>query len=152
MEKKFISQSPFQTKKLAAILVKEILKTKTRGNAFVLGLEGDLGGGKTTFLQGFAKGLGTKQRTTSPTFVILKKYKIQNKRYKIQNFYHIDCYRTQKPKEILDLGFRNIISNPQNIVAIEWADRIKKIMPKNTIRVNFKFINKNERKITINHY
>ncbi len=142
-----VTKNPKETKKLAAILVKEILKTKTRGNTFVLGLEGDLGGGKTTFLQGLAKGLGIKQRTTSPTFVILKKYKIQNKRYKIQNFYHIDCYRTQKPKEILDLGFRNIISNPQNIVAIEWADRIKKILPRNTIKINFEFVNQNTRRI-----
>ena len=78
----------------------------------------------------------------------MKKYKIQDTKYKIQNLYHIDCYRIQKPKEILDLGFKEIISNPQNIVAIEWADRIKKILPKNTFILKFDFISQGKRKIT----
>ncbi len=150
MKLKYITSSPWQTKKLAAILTKEILKTKNQRGALVLGLKGDLGGGKTTFLQGLAKGLGIKEKILSPTFVIMKKFPISRSRF--LNFYHIDCYRIKKSKEILALGFRDIISNPQNIVAIEWVDRIKKIMPKNIIRVNFKFINKNERKITINYY
>jgi len=110
-----------------------------------------LGGGKTTFLQGFSKGLGIKQKITSPTFVIMRRYKIQNTGYKIQNFYHIDCYRVEKPKEILDLGFKEIISNPQNIVAVEWVDRIRKIMPKNTIWIKFDFVNKNTRQISIKY-
>ncbi|PIQ07338.1 MAG: hypothetical protein COW72_00855, partial [Candidatus Nealsonbacteria bacterium CG18_big_fil_WC_8_21_14_2_50_37_10] len=71
--------------------------------------------------------------------------------YKIQNFYHIDCYRVEKPKEILDLGFKEIISNPQNIVAVEWVDRIRKIMPKNTIWIKFDFVNKNTRQISIKY-
>ncbi len=150
MSIKYITRSPFQTKKLAKLLAKEILKTKNKKRAFILGLEGDLGGGKTTFLQGLAKGLGIKKKILSPTFVIMKKFPISHSQF--LNFYHIDCYRIKKSKEILDLGFKKIISNPQNIVAIEWVDRIKKIMPKNTIWANFKFINKNERKITINYY
>ena len=64
-------------------------------------------------------------------------------------FYHIDCYRISKPKEILDLGFKEIISNPQNIVAIEWADRIKKILPKKISILKFDFINRNQREISM---
>jgi len=143
----YLTVNPSQTRKLGEILAKEILKTKPRKDAFLLGLEGDLGGGKTTFLQGFAKGLGIKQKILSPTFLIIKKFSIFN--FKFSHFYHIDCYRIEKPKEILDLGFKEIISNPQNIVAVEWADRVREIMPENTIWITSQFINKNRRKISI---
>ena len=143
---KFFSQNPSQTKKIGQILAKEILKIKTN-RAFVLSLIGDLGGGKTTFLQGFAKGLGVKEKILSPSFVILKRFKIKDLRFK--NFYHIDCYRVEKPKEILDLGFKEIVSNPKNLVAIEWAERIKKILPKGTMILKFDFINQKQREISI---
>ena len=95
MRKKYLTKNPAQTKKLGKILAtellkkakvekraefslsKEVLKTKPKKRALVIGLEGDLGGGKTTFLQGLAKGLGIKQKILSPTFIILKKFKIQ---------------------------------------------------------------------------
>ena len=141
------TKNPFQTKKLGEILAKEILKTKLKNNAFVLGLEGDLGGGKTTFLQGFAKGLGVKQKITSPTFIIMRRFRIQNSKYK--NLYHFDCYRIKESKDILSLGFKDIISDPQNIVAIEWAERIKEILPKDRISLKFGFVNKKNRKIII---
>ena len=140
-----LSGSPSQTKEIGKILAKEILKTASK-KALILGLIGELGGGKTTFLQGFAKGLGIKEKILSPSFVILKRFKIKDLRFK--NFYHIDCYRINKPKEILNLGLKEIISNPQNIVAIEWADKIKKILPKNSIILKFEFLNKNKRRIT----
>jgi len=163
-----LSQSPFQTQKIGKILAKEFLKTFTK-TALVLGLIGDLGGGKTTFLQGFAKGLGIKEKILSPSFVIFRKFKVKNLKPSTRTelgagpvphrnevsgagfkvFYHIDCYRISKPKEILNLGFKEIISNPQNIVAIEWADRIKKILPKGTLILKFNFINRNQREIEI---
>jgi len=149
MKKIFLTTSPWQTKKLGETLSKEVLKTESQKRALVISLEGDLGGGKTTFLQGFARGLEIKEKITSPTFVIFRRYKIQNTKYKIQNFYHIDCYRVKKPKEILDLGFKEIVSGPRNIVAIEWADRIKKVIPKGTIWVSFAFLGTNKRKIVI---
>ncbi len=128
-------------------MAKEILKTRIEKRALVLGLEGDLGGGKTTFLQGFAKGLGIKEKITSPTFVIIKRFHVPCSIF--HDFYHIDCYRIRKSKEIFDLGLKEIISNPRNIVAIEWADRIKKILPKNVLSLKFGFIGKTSRKITI---
>jgi len=146
---KILSRSPSQTKKIGQFLAEETLKTKTK-RALILGLVGDLGGGKTTFLQGFAQGLGIKEKILSPSFVILKRFKIKDLRFK--NFYHIDCYRIKKPKEILDLGFKEIISDPKNIVAIEWADRIKKILPKKILVLKFDFINRNQREIEILNY
>jgi len=121
-------------------MAKNILSGSGRKKAVVLGLVGDLGGGKTAFLQGFAKGLGIKGKILSPTFIIIRR---------IGNFYHMDCYRIKKSKEIFSLGFEEIISNPKNIVAIEWADRIQSVLPKNTIMLRFEFVGKNSRKITI---
>ena len=144
-----ISKAPSQTKKLGQFLAQEILKTPFPKRALILGLEGDLGGGKTTFLQGFARGLGIEEKILSPTFIIIKKFHIPYSTF--QEFYHIDCYRIKKSKEILDLGFKKIIFDPQNIIAIEWADRIKKILPKDTLFLKFDFINKDIRKIALKY-
>lgn len=144
-----LTNNPSQTRKLAEAISKRILKMRPKKSAFVIGLEGDLGGGKTTFLQGLAEGLGIKQKITSPTFVIMKKFNLGCSTLKFEHFYHIDCYRVQKPKEILNLGFKEIISNPQNIVAIEWAEKIKNIIPGAAFWVRFEFINQNTRRITI---
>jgi len=153
MRVKYLTTAPRQTKKLGEILAQEVKKTKPQKRALVIGLEGDLGGGKTTFLQGFAKGLGIKQKILSPTFVIMRRFKIRANSCpnscKFASFYHIDCYRIEKPKEILDLGFKEIISNSKNIVTIEWAERIQKILPAETIILKFEFIDQKARKITV---
>ncbi len=138
-----LSKSEAQTKKVAKLLAEEIFSPtsrRTKNQAWVIGLEGELGSGKTRFIQGFAKKLGIRQRLTSPTFVLLKKYK---------NLYHIDCYRLNKPKELLDLDFKEIISNPQNIVLIEWAEKVHSILPRDTIWVRFEIVSKKERRIKI---
>jgi len=147
MRLKYLTVNSSQTKKLGEALAKEVLRTKPKKTALIIGLEGDLGSGKTTFLQGFAKGLGIREKILSPTFVIIKRFKIKDLRFK--KFFHVDCYRIQKTKEILDLGFKEIISNPQNIIAIEWADRIRKILPKRALILQFEFINKSNRKIML---
>jgi len=153
-----VSKSKAQTQNLAAKLVKKILNSKRLMlNATVVALRGDLGAGKTTFTQGFMKALGVKQRVTSPTFLIVRKYEIstplagQTLRKGSPHFhhaYHFDLYRIQKPKEILDLGFKDIISDPHNILLIEWPERIKKILPKNTIWINFEH-GKNEKERSV---
>lgn len=147
---KILTKNPSQTKRLGKILAGELLKI-SRKRALVIGLIGDLGGGKTTFLQGLAKGLGIKQKILSPTFVIMKKFKVpvSSIQYPVSNFYHIDCYRIKKPKEILNLGFKEIISDSKNIVVIEWADRVVKILPKNTKILKFEFVDKKIRKIQV---
>src|SRR3990167_2465256 len=91
-------------------------------------LHGDLGSGKTTFVQGLAKGLGIKQRIISPTFIIIRNYKIRinDKGFPplgtgmINNFYHIDLYRINSDKDIEGLGIEEIINDKNNIVVIEW--------------------------------
>lgn len=137
MQRTYLTTSPFQTKKLGKSLARKIRSGK---KATVIGLKGDLGGGKTTFLQGFAEGLGVRGRILSPTFIVIRR---------MGSFYHIDSYRLRGPQELLKLGFREMIADPKNTVAVEWADKVEKIIPKGAIWVGFKFIDKNKRKITI---
>ncbi|MFH1714232.1 MAG: tRNA (adenosine(37)-N6)-threonylcarbamoyltransferase complex ATPase subunit type 1 TsaE [Candidatus Nealsonbacteria bacterium] len=143
----FITESPLQTKKTGKALAQEVLKTPPGNGAFCMALSGDLGGGKTTFLQGFASGLGIKEKILSPTFIIYKRNRIKGPVFK--NFYHFDCYRLKETKEVVSLGFKEIILNPHNIVVVEWAERIKKALPKNTLFLKFDFIDYSKRKIHI---
>jgi len=140
MKKECLTQGSGQTKKLGKVLAKTLSKVRFRNKAIVVGLRGDLGGGKTTFSQGFAKGLGKKAKILSPTFIIMRR---------LGNFYHIDAYRIRGPQDLLGLGFKKIVADPKNVVVIEWADRVKKILPSDTTWVDFDFIDKNKRKITI---
>lgn len=135
----FFIKNEKETRKIAKILAQEILKSK---KGIIIGLEGELGSGKTTFIKAFAKGLGIKRRLTSPTFVLMKKYK---------NFYHFDCYRIKDYKDILELDFKEIISNPKNIIVIEWAEKIKKILPKHTIWLKFNIVSEKERRVIISN-
>ncbi|MCD6232996.1 tRNA (adenosine(37)-N6)-threonylcarbamoyltransferase complex ATPase subunit type 1 TsaE [bacterium] len=146
--KKFLINSPEEMKILGKEIAESQLVRKHKKAAIVFGLQGNLGSGKTTFLQGFAQGLGLKERILSPTFVIMKRFRFNNSATKqFNDFFHIDCYRIKKPEEILDIGFKKVISNPRNIVCVEWADRIKKIMPPNTIWLRFSFLGKEKRKV-----
>jgi len=133
MAEGFLTKNEKQTRELAKVLAQEILKKplKTK-NALVLAFQGNLGTGKTTFIQAFAKGLGIKNRLTSPTFVLMKKY---------NNLYHFDCYRIKNYKDMESLDFKEIISNSKNIIVIEWAEKIKNKLPKDTIWLKFKIIN-----------
>ncbi|MBI2507243.1 MAG: tRNA (adenosine(37)-N6)-threonylcarbamoyltransferase complex ATPase subunit type 1 TsaE, partial [Candidatus Niyogibacteria bacterium] len=87
----FETNSGGATRKIAEILAKELLKFRFRKHALVLALSGDLGSGKTTFVQGFARGLGIRSKIQSPTFLIMRSYKLPAKSYKL--FAHIDAYR-----------------------------------------------------------
>ena len=157
MKKVYVTKNSQATREFAKKIAKKILSNFTASKkATVIALEGDLGGGKTTFLQGFARGLGIKERITSPTFVILKSFKIgKGKKSKTKNLikyeklYHFDCYRINKIKDVLDLGLQEIISNPKNIVAIEWSERVEKALPKDALKIKFKFIDKNTRELTL---
>jgi len=133
------SHSPKETQKIASKLAKRLKKGE------VLCLFGDLGGGKTTFIQGLAKGLGIKKRVTSPSFVLMRKYPVKD--YLLTNLYHIDCYRIKSAKEILDIGFNEILEDKNAVIAIEWADKIKKILPDKRVDIKFEFIDEVTRKI-----
>lgn len=131
-----------------------LVKNSRRSEAgMILCLEGDLGAGKTTFTQGLLEGLGAEGPYTSPTFLIMKHYKkeIPNSKLqtnlKIQNIYHFDAYRVGA-EDVLSLGWEEIITDPKNVVIVEWPEKIEKILPKGVIKIKFEWIDQDERKIT----
>jgi tRNA threonylcarbamoyladenosine biosynthesis protein TsaE len=120
----------------------------------ILALIGELGSGKTTFVKGFARGLGIRKRIISPSFVLIRRYEItkgnQSLTINHQSFLcHIDLYRLESLSDIGGLGLEEIWNNPYNIVIVEWAEKIKKILPKQRTEINFEYLSKNKRKITI---
>ena len=148
----FITKSNKETQKIAQEFSSCLI------NRGVIALFGDLGAGKTTFVQGLAKGLGIKQRIISPTFIIVRSYELNGKLQTangktssqiLKLFYHIDLYRTESVKDVLGLGIKEIMNNPENIVVIEWAEKIENLLPKNTIKIYFEYINDTERKLKI---
>ena len=115
-----------ETQSFAEDLVKKIPLGK------VVALKGDLGTGKTTFTQGFAKGLGIQDRVGSPTFKLVSEY--VGKPY---NLYHVDCYRLKNSVEFLNLGGENLLMPHDGVSLIEWADVIQPLLPENTIEIKF---------------
>jgi tRNA threonylcarbamoyladenosine biosynthesis protein TsaE len=134
-----VSHSPEQTKKIARNLAK-----KLRGGDIVC-LFGDLGTGKTVFVQGLAEGLGIKKRILSPSFVFQREYDTGQKK----KFYHIDLYRIENAGQAGNLGLEEVIESKDNIIAIEWAEKIKNFLPKKRIDIFLSFKNEEERKIKI---
>ena len=136
--KQYLTFSEKETKNLAKKFAK-----KFKGH--IIALSGALGAGKTTFVQGFAKGLGIKEKIISPSFVLIRQHKIASG----STLYHVDLYRLDGQKNIEELGLKELWSNPENIVLIEWADKIRSILPKNIIQIKFKTLEGNKRRIII---
>ncbi len=144
------SSSSTGTKRFGRELAKKILKSGRSKKAVIVALSGELGAGKTTFTQGFGAGLGIRSKIQSPTFILMRNTKLsQLSNSKFVNFVHIDAYRADA-KDFLKLGFRKIAADPKNIILIEWAERLKKILPKSAIWLKLGHGKKeNERRIEI---
>ena len=119
-------------------------------------LEGDLGAGKTTFAQGLLEALGGEKPYTSPTFVICKTYELPDGKRKTENgkknesplpilhsplsviriVHHIDTYRIES-KDLLDLGWNDMITDPHAITILEWPERVRNILPETAKKVFF---------------
>ena len=150
----FFTNSFEETQNLGKEFVASVTRSLLReGDSLlnVVALYGDLGSGKTTFVQGLARGLGITRRIISPTFIIVRSYKtgIRNQESGIRNFYHIDLYRTVSEKDIQGLGIEGIIEDPQNIVAIEWAEKMGDLLPKKRWDVRLEYAGEDKRRITI---
>ena len=105
-----------------------------KNNATVLAFYGDLGVGKTTITKEIAKQLGIKENVISPTFVIMKIYKINNKKF--ENLIHIDAYRLDGIKDLLNLGWEKIIKNEKNLIILEWPERVGNYLPLDVCNIN----------------
>ncbi len=102
--------------------------------AHVLCLYGQLGAGKTTFTQGFARGLGITTRLLSPTFIIVRRYQIPTNNFFLN---HVDLYRLQTVLEMEGIGLAEIFADCASYTVIEWAERLGELLPKNRIDIHF---------------
>jgi tRNA threonylcarbamoyladenosine biosynthesis protein TsaE len=107
----------------------------------VLALTGDLGAGKTQWVKGLAAGLGSAASVTSPTFTLIHEY--PGGRLPL---YHLDCYRLERPEELLAIGIDDYLDG-RGVVVIEWADKFPPLMPAATRWVRFTIVQGDDREI-----
>jgi tRNA threonylcarbamoyladenosine biosynthesis protein TsaE len=108
----------------------------------VIVLAGDLGAGKTTFVQGLAVGLGIVEKVTSPTFILMKEY--LGGRFPLM---HMDIYRLGRVQEVIDLGYDEFL-DPSYVVAVEWGDMVEALLPKDHLKVELRHGGGDERTMT----
>ena len=138
-----ITLSEKQTLDLGKKIAKELKGGET------IALIGELGAGKTIFTKGIADGLKIKKIITSPTFVLMKVYPIDlKKNNKIKTLCHIDAYRLNSGKDLIDIGINDYLGQKNTVTIIEWADQIEDILPINTIFVKIE-VESNGRKRVI---
>lgn len=125
---------------------KKFSKNLTGGQT--LGLIGNLGAGKTVFTKGLALGLGIKKSLTSPTFVLMKIYKTKSPN--IKQLVHIDAYRIKSAGDLTAIGAEEYFNRSDTLTVIEWADKIKSILPKKRRLIKINLQKNNLRKIIYN--
>ena len=130
-----ITKSPKETKDLG----KEVSKLTKPGD--LIAFYGELGAGKTCFIQGISRGLKVKDYVTSPSFTIINEY-----RGKIP-IYHFDLFRLDTPEDILELGYKEYFYGV-GLTVIEWAEKIKQLLPKEHLRIEIKFKDRYQRIIS----
>lgn len=120
-----VTHSPEETRILGASLAPTLLPGD------VIAISGDLGAGKTVFVQGLAAALGVQKRVTSPAFTIVHEYE---GRYPI---IHLDIYRLNSFQELLDLGFEEFL-DPKAIVVLEWGEAVEPLLPRSHMRIELR--------------
>lgn len=140
-----ITESAQATQELGA-KIGHYLITQKKSVATVVLLSGDLGSGKTTFVQGFAKSLGIVERILSPTFILMRRYPLYIGQFTY--FYHIDLYRTQTASDFESLGLTELFADTQALILIEWPERLNE-NPVESIMLKFKEIESEKRIITV---
>ena len=147
---RLVTKSEQETRKVGQFFAEEVRREKS-GRAILVGLEGELGAGKTVFAKGFARGLGIKEEMKSPTFTLMRVFEIPRTKKPAwpsgRHFFLFDAYRLSGPKEFLALGFQNLLQNWANIILVEWSDRVSKIFPKRYFLIRMRHLRKNAREI-----
>ncbi len=132
-----VSDSPQETKEFGASLGQLL-----RGGELIC-LEGELGSGKTTFIQGIGRGLGVDGPITSPTFIFVNEYRGEN-----LTFYHVDLYRVESRQEIIASGLDDLFWG-DGVCAIEWAEKAGEIVPQERLWVTLRHGGERRRLITL---
>lgn len=130
------SSSPEETKRFGRKLAEDLKKGD------IVALIGPLGSGKTCLTQGICAGLGIKELVTSPSFVIINQY---TGKFWV---YHFDLYRLENKKELIDLGYEEFFYD-RGVCIVEWAEKIRELLPKRRIEIYLEIISENKRKIVV---
>lgn len=125
-----------------------IATTQTSDGATIVGISGDLGAGKTTFVQHLARELGITETVTSPTFTIMKIYPT-GVGTPFSRLVHMDAYRVESLEELRPLRLAEIFKEPKTLICVEWAEKIKEFLPEETIYLSFETLSEDSRSITI---
>ncbi len=114
--------------------------------ATLVTLSGELGAGKTAFVKASARAFGVEDIVTSPTFVLEKVYVLSNKAFK--KLVHIDAYRLEAGESLAALGFDEVMKDPNNLVMLEWPERVHEMLPKATVSISLLMLPDGSRAIT----
>ncbi|MCB9803144.1 tRNA (adenosine(37)-N6)-threonylcarbamoyltransferase complex ATPase subunit type 1 TsaE [Candidatus Nomurabacteria bacterium] len=139
--REYISNNLQETNELAKKIIADLQDKR------LIALSGNLGAGKTALVKAIAENLGIKEAITSPTFVLLKVYNLNFKNLK--KLVHIDCYRLDGEEDLQDLGLEDYIADPEALVLIEWAEKIKNLPEANLLKIKIEILGNKERKIII---
>jgi tRNA threonylcarbamoyladenosine biosynthesis protein TsaE len=131
-----VSSSSDQTRAIAGALASSL-----QGGDVVV-LSGDLGAGKTTFVQGVAAALDVRAHVTSPSFVLVREYAGRAR------VVHVDVYRLSSLQELIDLGYEEVFA-PDAITFIEWGDVVGELLPDDRVDVEIRASDDETRRITI---
>jgi len=143
------SHSEKETKHLGEAFAKQWL---THG--LVVAIRGDLGAGKTQFTKGIATACGIDERDlTSPTFALANEYEghVPSNPDIPMRLFHLDCYRFEKPEELLELGVEDYLYPKLGATIIEWAERIEHFLPRPRMEVFISSTSETDREIVITH-
>jgi tRNA threonylcarbamoyladenosine biosynthesis protein TsaE len=153
---KMLSTSLEMTAQIAQDVVKKVQEGTAAKKATIVALSGDLGSGKTAFVQAVARALGVQETVTSPTFIIEKIYQLKLAEKKdakktaanFSHLIHIDAYRLESGRELKHLGWNEIVADPGNLIFVEWPEKIADIIPKEVLTISFTFIDEKTREIS----
>jgi tRNA threonylcarbamoyladenosine biosynthesis protein TsaE len=138
------THSTEETKALAVAFVADLAPGS------VVAFRGDLGAGKTTFVQGLLESLGAEGPYVSPTFVIMKQYDlVAPSESGIRRVYHVDAYRIDDPADMERLGFDEWCADPQSLVLVEWPEKIADLLPENTKTIFLRWLSDTDREIVV---
>jgi tRNA threonylcarbamoyladenosine biosynthesis protein TsaE len=154
MKKKF-ELSEIQS--VAQEVLEAVKKPRRLAGAAVIALSGDLGAGKTTLTQAIARELGVKEHLVSPTFVIMKSYRLPLLKGEwpstaegvYSKLIHIDAYRLKSKEELEKLGWQEIATDPQNLILIEWPEQVPGLIPTDATQVKLSHKEESIREIEI---
>lgn len=130
---------PYFVRNILAVL----MLAEPKATATIVALEGNLGAGKTTFVQTLAHELGIKDTVQSPTYVLMKNYPMEissaseNTNTKFTKLVHIDAYRLESPEEFAALKPEEFLNDPQALVVVEWPEKLGVRLPKPDMVLTF---------------